>query len=95
MSFTTIIEILQKFCVNETTMINNLKKQKYVLFGSHDENQIRALGYSAENSKTKIGRQTRKRETNTNMDQRSKRLDWLETIRPDRESRHKVDTELP
>ena len=37
--------------------------------------------YSAEINRRKTERQTRKRETKTNMGQLYKRLDWLETIK--------------
>ena len=61
-------------------MLTNLKKQKVVLWGTHHEKHIRTLCYSAENNRMKTGRQTRKRETKTNMGRRSKILDWPETI---------------
>ncbi len=35
-SHTTNIDVLQKIGVKETTMLNNLKKQKVVLCGTHN-----------------------------------------------------------
>ena len=40
----------------------------------------------SDNNRRKTGRQTRKRETKTNMGRRYKRMDWLEKIRRDNES---------
>ena len=59
------------------------ENQKNVLCGPHNEKHVR---YSAKNNGRKTGRQTRKRETKTNMGRLSKRLDWLEKIQPDKAS---------
>ena len=66
------------------------EKQKYVLGWPHNEKHIRPLWYSAENNRRKTARQMRKRETKMNMGRRSKRLAWLEMIRPDKDSSWKV-----
>ena len=67
-------------------MLNTLKN-RVVLCGPYNEEHIRTLRYSADNHRRKTERQKRKRETNTNMDRRSQRLDWLQTIRTNKESR--------
>ena len=60
------------------------EKQKDVLCWPYKENT--SGHYSAEG---RLQRKTRKRETKTNTYRRSKRLDWLETIRPDSDSNWK------
>ena len=85
-SHTTHIDVLQKIGIFKgNNYVKQPEKQKVVVCGPHNEKHIETLWYSAENNRSKTGRQTRKRETKTNMGRRSQRLDWLETIRPDRE----------
>ena len=51
------------------------EKQKVVLCGTHNEKHIRTVWYHVDNNRRKTGRQTGKRETQTNMGRRSKRLE--------------------
>ena len=90
-SHTTNIDVLQKIGVKETAMLNKRENRKLSYAGHIMRNTlIRTLWYSADNNWRKTGRQTRKRETKTNMGRRSRRLDWLETIRSDKESSRKA-----
>ena len=85
-SLTTNIDVLLTVGVKETTMINNLKNRNMSCAGHNNEKHIRTLWYSDDNNRRKTGRQTRKRETKTDMGRRYKRMDWLEAIRPDKNS---------
>ena len=64
-------------------MLNNLKNRKL----SYAGHIIRKTSGHYDTLVTTIeGRQTRKRETKTNMGRRYKRMDWLKMLRSDKES---------
>ena len=82
-SHTKNIDVLQKIDVNEKSMSTNLKNRKSSYAGHIMRN---TSGHYDTLLTTIEGRLEGKRGNNTHMGHRSQRLDWLETIRSDKES---------
>ena len=89
-SHTTNIDVLQKIGVKETAMLNTLKDRKLSYAGHIMRN---TSGYYDTLLTTIEGRLSgergRGRPIKTNMGRRSQRLDWLQTMRTNKESSRK------